>query len=440
MDEEDKLREDIVEKVKEIYKIRKYNEKFIKGETRINYSGRTFDENEMIALVNSSIDFWLTLGNKGIEFCNKFKQYLGIKYCLVTNSGSSSNLIAVSTLCSKNIENPMVNRDEVITTAVAFPTTLNPIIQNGLIPIFIDIEEGTYNIDVSKIEGAITDKTKAIMIAHTLGNPVDMDEIMRISKKYKLYVIEDTCDALGSTYDGKLCGTFGDFSTYSFYAAHHITMGEGGALCTNSPILYKNALSIRDWGRACYCQTGEKNPNGACAHRFDHKYEDLPYGYDHKYVYSNIGYNLKPLDLQCAIGIEQLYKLPQFIQLRKNNFNALLEYFKQYEEFFILPKKLPKADPSWFGIPLTVRFNAGFTRKELIMFLESKLIETRMLFSGNILKQPGYKDINYRTVGELTNTEKVLEGTFFLGVYPGINDEKLEYIIECMEMFLKNGR
>jgi CDP-6-deoxy-D-xylo-4-hexulose-3-dehydrase len=437
MKTEENLREEILERVKEIYCLRKENEKFIPGETRLNYAGRVFDENEMVAVVDSALDFWLTLGVKGRQFCDDFSKYMGVKHCLVTNSGSSSNLIALSALCSKAIKNPMKHGDEVITTAMTFPTTLNPIIQNGLIPVFVDIEEDTYNIDANKIEDAITGKTRAIVFAHTLGNPAEMDKIMDIATRHKLYVVEDTCDALDSSYDGKLCGTFGDFSTYSFYAAHHITMGEGGAICTNSQELYRVALSIRDWGKACFCQTGEANGNGACGHRFDFKFEGLPDGYDHKYVFSNIGYNLKPLDMQCAMGIEQLKKLPEFTMARKNNFKVLYECFEKYEDVFILPRSLPKSEPSWFAIPITIRETAGFSKKDFVTYLESKHIETRMLFAGNILKQPGYRDINHRISGELKYTDGVLHRTFFLGVYPGITKEKLDYMIKCIDSFFQ---
>lgn len=437
MKTEKEIRNEILERVAMLYKLRESNKKFIPGETKVNYAGRVFDEKELIAVVDSALDFWLTLGPKGVQFCNKFKGYLGMNYSLVTNSGSSSNLIAVTALCSSNIKNPMKPGDEVITTAMTFPTTLAPIIQNSLVPVFIDVEEDTYNIDASKIESAISDKTRAIMFAHTLGNPAEMDKIMEIAKRYSLYVIEDTCDALDSKYDGKLCGTFGDISTYSFYAAHHMTMGEGGAICTNSTELYKTALSIRDWGRACFCQTGEADPRGACGHRFDFKFEGLPDGYDHKYVYNNIGYNLKPLDIQCAMGIEQLKKLPSFSEKRKHNFRVLYDCFKQYEDKFILPRVLAKAEPSWFAIPITVRENAGFSKKSFVTFLESKKIETRMLFAGNILKQPGYRNINYRLIGSLKNTNQVLDRTFFLGVYPGMTEEKLEYICHSINNYFE---
>ncbi|MGK0468599.1 lipopolysaccharide biosynthesis protein RfbH [Clostridium sp.] len=440
MKKEEQIRKEILDKVAELYEFRNANKEFIPEISKVNYAGRVFDEKEMVAVVDSVLDFWLTLGAKGREFCDNFSGYLGIKHCLVTNSGSSANLIAVSALCSKSIKNPMKPGDEVITTAMTFPTTLNPIIQNGLMPVFVDIEEDTYNIDASKIEEAITDKTRAIVFAHTLGNPADMDKIMDIARRHNLYVVEDTCDALDSSYDGKPCGTFGDFSTYSFYAAHHITMGEGGATCTNSQELYKAALSIRDWGKACFCQTGEESTNGACAHRFDFKFKGLPEGYDHKYVFSNIGYNLKPLDMQCAMGIEQLKKLPEFTKARKNNFKRLYECFKKYEDVFVLPRSLPKAEPSWFAIPITVRETAGFSKKDFVTYLEAKLIETRMLFAGNILKQPGYTDIKYKISGDLKYTDGVLYRTFFLGVYPGITKEKLNYMIKSIDSFFEKNK
>lgn len=439
MRDEVTIREEILARVKELYQYRETQVKYIPGETKVNYAGRVFDEKEMTAVIDSALDFWLTLGKNGVDFEREFSEFLGVKKTIVVNSGSSANLIAVSSLCSPNIENPMGEGDEVITTAMTFPTTLAPIIQNRLVPVFVEVEKDTYNIDASKIEEAISNKTRAIMFAHTLGNPAEMDKIMEIARKYNLYVIEDTCDALDSKYDGKMCGSFGDFSTFSFYAAHHMTMGEGGAISCNSLDLYKTALSIRDWGRACFCQTGEANPLGACGHRFDFKFEGLPDGYDHKYVYNNIGYNLKPLDIQCAMGIEQLKKVRSFTEKRKYNFSMLYETFRQYEEKFILPRALPKADPSWFAIPITIKPNAGFTKKEFVTYLESKKIETRMLFAGNILRQPGYKNINCRVIGDLIVTENILHNTFFLGVYPGIHQAKLDYMISTINSFFTRG-
>ena len=416
---EKQLRREISEKVKEIYDLRKKDEKFIPGKSKVNYSGRVFDEKEMQSLVDNSVDFWLTLGEKGKEFGERFAKYLGLKKVILCNSGSSANLLAISSLCSPMVDNPLKKGDEVITIAVAFPTTIAPIVQNNLVPVFVDINLGDYNINVDMIEKAISDKTRAIFFAHTLGNPADMDKIMKIAKKHDLYVIEDACDALGSKYDGKLVGGFGDISTYSFYAPHHITMGEGGALATNNPKIARAALSLRDWGRDCFCKTGEENPNGACGNRFKHKFPQLPAGYDHKYVYSNIGYNLKPLDLQCAIGLEQMNKLSEFIKKRKENFQRLYKTFEKYGDMIILPTWSKKADVSWFAFPITIKENARFSRKDMVEYLESKNIETRMLFGGNILRQPGFSNIKRGVVGSLENTDKVLKNTFFIGVYPG---------------------
>jgi len=440
MKTEEELRKEILTNVKEIFGLRESQKKFVPGVTRINYAGRVFDEKEMTAAVDSVLDFWLTLGKESIIFQKKFADYLGMKYCLVTNSGSSANLLAISALCSPNIYRPMKPEDEVITTAMTFPTTLTPIIQNNLVPVFVDVEEETYNIDASLIEDAITEKTKAIFFAHTLGNPADMDKIMKIAKKYGLYVIEDTCDALDSRYNGKLVGTFGDISTYSFYVAHHITMGEGGALVMNDEAIYKAALSLRDWGRACFCQPGESNPNGACGKRFSFKFKNLPYGYDHKYVYNNKGYNLKPLDMQCAIGLEQMEKLPYFTEKRKRNFNLLYNALSKYEDKIILPKSFPKADPSWFSFPITIRKDAGFTRNDFVKFLEERKIETRMLFAGNILKHPGFEDFKHRVSGKLDNTDNIMFNSLFIGVYPGLTDEMVNYMVESIDKFFKNKK
>ena len=438
MDEKEKqLRKEISEKVKEIYDLRKKEEKFIPGESRVNYSGRVFDEREIQTLVSSSIDFWLTLGPEGREFEKRFAEYLGVKKTIVCNSGSSANLLAVSALCSPTIDNPLKKGDEIITVAAAFPTTIAPIVQNNLIPVFIDVNMGDYNIKADMIEEAISDKTRAIFFAHTLGNPADIDKIKEIAQKHNLYLIEDTCDALGSKYDGKLVGKFGDISTYSFFPPHHITMGEGGALATDNLKIARAILSLRDWGRDCYCQTGEKNPKGACGRRFEHKFPQLPEGYDHKYVYSNIGYNLKPLDLQCAIGLEQLDKLPGFIKKRKENFQRLYKTFEKYQDKIILPTWSQKADVSWFAFPITVRESAKFNRGDIVGYLEDKNIETRMLFGGNILKQPGFSGIERRVVGNLENTDRVLKNTFFIGVYPGLTEEKMDYVCDCVDGFFK---
>jgi len=432
---EEKLRQEILERVEEIYDLRKESEEFIPGVSRVNYSGRVFDENEIKALVSSSLDFWLTLGPESRRFEKEFADYMGSKNAIVCNSGSSANLLAVSSLTSKLLENPLRKGDEIITTASTFPTTLAPIIQNNLVPVFVDVESGTYNINPEEIERAVGPKTRGLFFAHTLGNPAEMDKIMDIVNRNNLYLIEDTCDALDSTYDGKLVGTFGEISTYSFYAAHHMTMGEGGALITDDSKIARAIRSFRDWGRDCFCQTGERNPNGACNNRFSHKFENLPDGYDHKYVYSHIGYNLKPLDLQCAIGLEQLKKLPGFTRKRKENFDVLFNAFEKYQDRLILPQSYAKSDTSWFCFPITVRDDAGFSRKDIVSFIEDKNIETRMLFGGNILKQPGFEDIEKRVSGELTNTNQILNNTFFLGVYPGLTREKRDYVIDCVDKF-----
>lgn len=436
-DSEKRLREEILERVTEIYKIRKAKQKFIPGETKVNYAGRVFDENEMRALVDSSVDFWLTLGIKGEEFERNFSDYLGVKKTITCNSGSSANLLAVSSLCSPQLERRINEGDEIITTASNFPTTVAPIIQNKLVPVFLDVELGNYNMKTEKLEEALSSRTRAIVFAHTLGNPANMDRIMSFAKKNNLYVIEDSCDALDSKFNNQFLGSFGDISTFSFYAAHHITMGEGGAVCTNNLKLAKIIQSLRDWGRDCYCRTGEKEANGLCKSRFNHKFPLLPEGYDHKYVYSNIGYNLKPLDLQCAIGIEQIKKLPEFTKIRKENFNRLYETAKKYEDRIILPNWLPQADVSWFAFPITLRENVGFKRGEIVEYLESKKIETRMLFGGNILRQPGFSEIKRRIVGDLKNTDKIVEDTFFLGVYPGLDKEKMDYVCENLDGFFK---
>jgi len=436
-EKEKKLRKEISERVREIYHLKKQKGKFIPGVNRVNYSGRVYDEKEMQALVDTALDFWLTLGEKGREFEKKFSNYLGVKKTIVCNSGSSANLLAISSLCSSMLDNPLKKGEEVITTAATFPTSLTPIIQNNLIPVFIDVTLGDYNIDISKIEEAISSKTRVISFAHTLGNPAEIDKIMHIAKKNNLYVVEDTCDALDSKYNGKLVGTFGDISTYSFYAAHHMTMGEGGALATNNLKIARAAVSIRDWGRDCFCGTGEKNPNGACNNRFGQRFRNLPEGYDHKYVYTNIGYNLKPLDLQCAIGLIQLEKLPEFTKKRKENFKILYETFKKYQDRVILPKWSPKAEPSWFAFPITIRDDVGFTRKDIVEFLENKNIEIRMLFGGNILRQPAFENIEKRVVGDLKNTDTILNNSFFLGVYPGLSEQQMNYVVDCINRFFR---
>ncbi|MFA5275684.1 MAG: lipopolysaccharide biosynthesis protein RfbH [Candidatus Omnitrophota bacterium] len=426
------IRRKIFNSIKDFYKS-KNALNFIPGKTNIPYAGRVYDENELIKSVDACLDFWLTSGRYAKLFENKLAKFLGIKYCLLTNSGSSANLLAVSALTS-----PLLGRrklkagDEVITTACGFPTTLNPVIQNNLVPVFVDLKLGTYNIATDKIEKAISAKTRAIFTAHTLGNPVDIGAIRRIVKKQNLWWIEDNCDSLGSKYGAKFTGTFGDMSTSSFYPPHHITMGEGGAVLTNNALLRKILLSFRDWGRDCWCETGHDN---TCKMRFKQKFATLPYGYDHKYVYSHIGYNLKVTDMQAAIGVAQLGKLPRFIEARKNNFVFLLKVFKKYGDYFMLPQAEKNSEPSWFGFPVLVKESAPFSRAELIGYLEGHKISTRMLFGGNLTKQPAYRDVKYRVAGNLKNTDLVMNNLFWIGVYPGIKKEQLLYISRMLNNF-----
>ncbi|TSC95181.1 MAG: CDP-6-deoxy-D-xylo-4-hexulose-3-dehydrase [Parcubacteria group bacterium Licking1014_1] len=434
METEKKLRRKILELVKDFYLLRKENN-FIEKESRINYAGRVYDEKEMINLVDSSLDFWLTAGRYAEEFEKKFSEFLGVNYCLLTNSGSSANLLAISALTSPKLSKRRLKPgDEIIATAAGFPTTLNPILQNNLIPVFVDIKLGNYNIDAEKIKKAISKKTKAIFFAHNLGNPAEITKILKIAKKYNLWFIEDSCDALGSKYQEKYTGTFGDIGTFSFYPAHHITMGEGGAVVTNSPELKKIITSFRDWGRSCWCKA---EGNNTCKNRFSWKLGDLPYGYDHKYIYDHIGYNLKITDMQAAIGLAQLEKLPSFIKMRQENFSLLHNFFKKYENYFLLPEATENSNPSWFGFPILIKKTAPFTRSDIVEHLEKNNIATRMLFGGNLLKQPAYQNIKYRIYGDLKNTDIVMENLFWIGVYPGIRNEQLKYIEKVFVKFIE---
>lgn len=437
MEDEIYYREQIRKYVSEIYKIRKKKENFIPGETVIPFAGRIYDEKEISSLVDSSLDFWLTAGEYANKFEKAFAKFWGVKHCSLVNSGSSANLLALTALTSPKLGDKRLKKgDEVITVAAGFPTTINPIIQNGLVPVFVDVELGTYNIDIKNLEKAISLKTRAIMLAHTLGNPFNLDAIMELVHKYDLYLIEDCCDAVGAEYRGKKVGTFGDLATVSFYPAHHMTMGEGGAVLTNNLELEKIVRSFRDWGRDCYCEPGTDD---TCGMRFKRQMGELPYGYDHKYTYSHIGYNLKVLDLQPAIGLEQLKKLPGFIEERNNNFNFLKEALKKYSKVLIIPETTENSTPSWFGFPLTVREDAGFTRSEIVEFLEKNKIMTRMLFGGNLLRQPAYENIEKRVIGELKNTDMIMNNTFFIGVYPGIDKERRDYIISIFDKFFSEN-
>ena len=408
---------------------------FVPGTSSVPVSGRVFDADDVTALVGSSLEFWLTAGQWADEFEKRFARYCGVKLSLLVNSGSSANLIAATTLTSPLLKaRRLVPGDEVITVACGFPTTINPIIQNNLVPVFVDVHIPTYNIDVSKLEAALSPRTRAIMIAHTLGNPFDLASVKAFADHHKLFLIEDCCDALGATFAGQKVGTWGDVATVSFYPAHHITMGEGGAVLTSQLRLKRIAESFRDWGRDCWCAPGKEN---TCGIRFDQKREGMPPGYDHKYTYSHIGYNLKVTDMQAAVGLSQLNKADRFIQARKDNFSYLKAALKPLEEFLILPEATPGSDPSWFGFAMAVRPGAPFSRRELVEHLEKAKIGTRLLFGGNVLRQPAYRDINCRVVGELKNADFVMENVFWVGVYPGLSRPMLDYIVETIEGFVK---
>ena len=433
--DEKQLRAKIFQNVKQLYLLRKGEEKFIPEESNVHYAGRVYDEKEMITLVDSALDFWLTAGRYAKEFENKFAEFLGIKHCLLTNSGSSANLLAVSALTSPKLGRRRLRPgDEIITVACAFPTTVNPIIQNRLVPVFLDVDIGTYNIQANSIQEALSEKTKAIFVAHTLGNPFHLDNVIKIARQYNLWVIEDNCDALGSKYKGQQTGTFGHISTFSFYPAHHITMGEGGALVTNDTQLKRLIESFRDWGRDCWCEPGCDN---TCSKRFGWQLGTLPYGYDHKYIYSHVGYNLKVTDMQAAVGIAQLEKLPEFIEARKRNWKTLYDGLKRYEDYFNLPKATDESDPSWFGFLLTVREDNPFSKNDIVDYLEKYKIATRSLFAGNILRQPAYQEIDHRVCGTLKNTDYIMNNSFWIGVYPGLDEDRINYILNVFKLFMK---
>ena len=411
-------------------------EPFIPGKSRVNYAGRVFDEKEMINAVNASLDFWLTEGRYSEQFSEKIAEFLGVEHVLLTNSGSSANLLAFSALTSEKLGDKRLKPgDEVISVAAGFPATVTPIIQYGLVPVFVDVEIPSYNIDIEMMYKAVTPKTRCIFIAHTLGNPFNIDAVMQLAKEHDLWVIEDNCDAFGSTYNGKKTGTFGHLSTISFYPAHHITTGEGGAICTNDPQLAQLVRAFRDWGRDCYCAGGENN---TCGKRFSQQFGDLPLGFDHKYVYSEIGYNLKMTDIQAAIGAAQIDKLPEFCDRRKENFKEWIRIFSKYPDYFILPQATEGADPAWFAFIVTLKEGIPFTRDEITQHLNTNLIETRNLFAGNITKQPGFINQKWRISAHLKNTDYIMNNTFFLGTYPGITNEMFEYVEGVLDSFLQN--
>ena len=428
---EKQIRKEIAQKVKEFYRVRKQQVIFVPGQTQISYGGRVYNEKEMMNLVDAALDFWLSMGRFAAQFEKEFAAFLGVKYCLLTNSGSSANLLAVSALTSPKLgERRLKSGDEVITTACGFPTTLNPIVQNNLVPVFLDVELDTYNIKVGDIEKALSPKTKAIFVAHGLGNPANLRELLRIAKKYKLWLIEDNCDAVGSKYQGKYTGTFGDIATCSFYASHDMTMGEGGAVLTSNETLKRIIASFRDWGR-------EFDEPGMQTNRFSSKVGELPFGYDRRYIFSHIGYNLKITDLQPAIGLAQLEKLPAFIEARKKNFAALKKALEPYSEFLASPRQEKEADPCWFGFPILVKLTAPFSRNDMVQYLEDRKVMTRMFLGGNLLKQPAYKSILYRVQGSLENTDLVMNNLLWIGVYPGITQQKRTYMINVVTEFLK---
>lgn len=438
MNRESQLREEIQQRVKELYEIKFQEEEFIPGESYVRYAGRVFDEDEMQHLVDASLDFWLTTGRFAAEFEQKFAQIHNVKHASLVNSGSSANLVALSALTSYKLgDKRLVPGDEVITVASGFPTTLNPIIQNQLVPVLVDVDFETYNINIDQLREAIGPRTKALFLAHTLGNPYNLDAVMELVKKHDLWLIEDNCDALGSRYNGQLTGTFGHLSTYSFYPAHHITMGEGGCIITDSTPLKKIVESFRDWGRDCWCPPGKDD---TCSKRFDWQMGELPKGYDHKYIYSHVGYNLKLTDMQAAVGVAQLKKVHGFIQKRKTNWQFLRDTLDKYSDELILPRATENSDPSWFGFIITVKPNANFTRNDLTTYLESKKVATRLLFGGNLLRQPAYKDIKHRKVGNLENADIIMNNTFWVGVYPGLSPEQLNYIAACFASFFADGK
>lgn len=442
MKTEAQAREEILDLVKEYYdRFHKKNKRYEEGD-RIPYASRVYDFEEMQNLVDSSLDFWLTAGRYAEKFEHDFSEYLGVKYCSLVNSGSSANLIAFMALTSPLLCERMVRRgDEVITVAAGFPTTIAPIIQYGAVPVFVDITLGQYNIDITQLENAVSEKTKAVMLAHTLGNPFNIKEVKAFCNKHNLWLIEDNCDALGSMYEmedeEKLTGTFGDIGTSSFYPPHHMTMGEGGAVYTNNPLLNKIIKSLRDWGRDCICPSGKDN---MCGHRFDRQYGELPLGYDHKYVYSHFGYNLKATDMQASIGCAQLKKINEFVKSRRENFEFMKNALKGLESKLILPEACMNSKPSWFGFLVTCK--EGVEKNKVVQYIEMRGIQTRMLFAGNIIKQPCFNEMRksgkgFRIVGNLENTDRIMRDTFWVGLYPGMTKEMLLYTSEVLRKALQ---
>ncbi len=428
--EADQLRGRIAELVAEYYSAAFGGRSFVPGETPVPVSGRVFDAAELQSLVDASLDFWLTTGRFAHEFERRFAKVFGVRHAILVNSGSSANLLALTALTSPSLgERRLRPGDEVITVAAGFPTTVNPILQNGLVPVFLDVTVPTFNVDAGQLEAALGPRTRAVMLAHTLGNPFDLGRVRAFAEAHGLWLIEDCCDAVGATYDGRPVGTFGDLATVSFYPAHHITMGEGGSVLTGSPALEKIVESLRDWGRDCWCDPGKEN---TCGKRFDWQLGGLPHGYDHKYIYSHIGYNLKATDMQAAVGVAQLDKLPGFIAARRGNFARLHEGLRELEDVLELPEATACSEPSWFGFPMLVRPGAPFTRQELVRHLESRKIGTRLVFAGNLTRQPAYAEATYRVVGDLSTTDRVMRDAFWIGVYPGLTPAMLDYMVDSI--------
>ena len=432
------LRERILALVEEYAVLEHGPKPFLPGNSVVPPSGKVLGAREMRLLVNSCLDFWLTTGHFNTDFEKQLAKRTGVLQAITTNSGSSANLLATTALTSHLLEDKALKPgDEVITCATGFPTTVNPSLQNGLVPVFLDVELGTYNIDVTRLEEALTERTRAIMIAHTLGNPFDLGAVSEFAKKHDLFLVEDCCDALGATYNGKKVGTFGVLGTLSFYPAHHITMGEGGAVLCNRMIFKRIVESIRDWGRDCYCEPGKDN---TCKRRFDWKLGDLPYGYDHKYTYSHLGYNLKITDMQAAVGLAQLERLDDFVAARRQNWQYLRDGLRDLEDLLLLPVPTANSEPSWFGFCITLRPEAPFDREDLMRYLDARKVGTRLLFGGNLLRQPYMKDRNYRVVGPLDNSDIVMNRTFWIGVYPGLGQEHLDYVLEILHEYFKTAK
>lgn len=432
------LREEISSRITRIFDLRKKKKSFAPGKTWVQYAGGVFDDNEINASVSVLIDGWFGLGKKAEELERGLASFVGAKGSILTNSGSSANFLAVASMRSYFFPNHLNSGDEIITAACGFPTTVNPIVNHGMVPVFLDVNPETYNIDASDLEKALSKKTRAVFVAHTMGNPNEMDVIVDFCRKNNLFLLEDNCDGLGSEYEGKRTGSFGILATQSFYPPHHMTMGEGGAVHYNDLRFERITRSLRDWGRSCWCRGDDKTMHGACNARFNYRIDGKPY--DHKYMFNQIGYNLKPIEPQAAMGVEQLKRMPAFMKARAHNFARMSQYARNWEQYFILPKALPKSDPCWFAFALTIRDDAPFTRGEITTYLEERMIQTRPLFAGNITKQAAYRNVNYRVAGDLPNSDRILHNTFFVGIYPGLGDREIDYIAENLSDFLNRQK